>query len=320
MKKYRLIKNYPGCSWTLNSICSNDFIWDNGKKVYLKNYPEFWEEVIEKDYKILSFKHKVSNHIWKNDSQLKDTFCIVDGKAGFTSLEEINRYPKVYEIHSIKRLSDGKIFILGDIIKHNNNVAYPIGELTKITIVNDTLFFESNRNYYGFNANMCFISKVQQPLFITEDGFPIYQGDTYWCVNTAPHLWSIFQQTAKERTILNKTVIAFKSVDLAQKYIDDNKPKVKLFTTEDGVDIFEGDEVFELINNTKIFRITFLKCTSMTGKNSRKYFSTKEKAREYILMNKPCLSINDFLSVSYFTVKSKNRTIKRLKKLVNSKL
>ena len=258
MKKYRLIKNYPGCSWTLNSICSNDFIWDNGKKVYLKNYPEFWEEVIEKDYEILSFKHKGSNHIWKNDSQLKDTFCIVDGKAGFTSLEEINRYPKVYEIHSIKRLSDGKIFILGDIIKHNNNVAYPIGELTKITIVNDTLFFESNRNYHGFNANMCFISKVQQPLFITEDGFPIYQGDTYWCVNTAPHLWSIFQQTAKERTILNKTVIAFKSVDLAQKYIDDNKPKVKLFTTEDGVDIFEGDEVFELINNNLLRLIVSL--------------------------------------------------------------
>ena len=24
-----------------------------------------------------------------------------------------------------------------------------------------------------------------------------------------------------------------------------------------------------------------------------KYFSTKEKAEEYILMNKPCLSIND---------------------------
>jgi len=37
-------------------------------------------------------------------------------------------------------------------------------------------------------------------------------------------------------------------------------------------------------------------------------------------MNKPCLSINDFLSVSYFTVKSKTRTIKRLKKLINSKL
>ena len=310
MKKYRLIKNYPGCSWRFNSICSNDFIWENDKKVYLKNYPEFWEEVIEKDYEILSL-------LLKKGYTYKVTKVDLSNSRGFIEAL-LNCYNN--RIYSIKRLSDGKIFTLGDIIRHNNNVAYPIGELTKITIVNDTLFFESNRNYYGFNANMCFISKVQQPLFITEDGFPIYQGDTYWCVNTAPHLWSIFQQTAKERTILNKTVIAFKSVDLAQKYIDDNKPKVKLFTTEDGVDIFEGDEVFELINNTKIFRITFLKCTSMTGKNSRKYFSTKEKAREYILMNKPCLSINDFLSVSYFTVKSKNRTIKRLKKLVNLKL
>jgi hypothetical protein len=91
-----------------------------------------------------------------------------------------------------------------------------------------------------------------------------------------------------------------------------------LFTTEDGVDVFEKQEVFELINNTKIFRITFLKCTSMTGKNSRKYFSTKEKAENYILMNKPCLSLNDV-----FNMGGKNNSIafkKGLKDIVKSKL
>ena len=101
MRKIKLIKTYPGSPklGTINTYAP----------IFCDDYPEFWEEVIEKDYKILSFKHKVSNHIWKNDSQLKDTFCIVDGKAPFTSLEEINRYPKVYEIHSIKRLSDGEV-------------------------------------------------------------------------------------------------------------------------------------------------------------------------------------------------------------------
>jgi hypothetical protein len=312
MKKYRLIKNYPGCSWTLNSICSNDFIWDNGKKVYLKNYPEFWEEVIEKDYEILSL-------LLKKGYTYKVTKVDLSNSRGFIEAL-LNCYNN--RIYSIKRLSDGKIFTLGDIIRHNNNVAYPIGELTKITIVNDTLFFESNRNYHGFNVNMCFISKVQQPLFITEDGFPIYQGDTYCCVNTAPHLWSIFQQTAKEKTILNKTVIAFKSIDLAQKYIDDNKPKVKLFTTEDGVDIFENDEVWGITKNVwkPFYRNAKLNNKIVTETWFHGKFSTKEKAEEYILMNKPCLSINDFLSVSYFTVKSKTRTIKRLKKLINSKL
>jgi hypothetical protein len=312
MKNFKLIKNYPGCSWTLNSICSNDFIWDNGKKVYLKNYPEFWEEVIEKDYEILSL-------LLKKGYTYKVTKVDLSNSRGFIEAL-LNCYNN--RIYSIKRLSDGKIFTLGDIIRHNNNVAYPIGELTKITIVNDTLFFESNRNYHGFNANMCFISKVQQPLFITEDDFPIYQGDTYCCVNTAPHLWSIFQQTAKEKTILNKTVIAFKSVDLAQKYIDDNKPKVKLFTTEDGVDIFEGDKVYgvEVINNFKLLIVE--NCIMKTTHNPKHciYLSTKEKAEEYILMNNPCLSINDVLSVSYPSIKNRVITVRKLQKLINSKL
>jgi hypothetical protein len=317
MKKYRLIKNYPGCSWTLNSICSNDFIWDNGKKVYLKNYPEFWEEVIEKDYKILSFKHKVSNHIWKNDSQLKDTFCIVDGKAPFTSLEEINRYPKVYEIHSIKRLSDGKIFTVGDIIKHNNNVAYPIGELTKITIVSDTLFFESNHNHHEFNTNMCFISKVQQPLFITKDGIQIFKGDECWAIDKTDldHLGKVDFRNNHPYDY----ALYFSNEKKAQQYIKENKP---LFTTEDGVDIFEGDKVYgvEVINNFKLLIIE--NCIMKTTHNPKHciYLSTKEKAEEYILMNNPCLSINDVLSVSYPSIRNRVITVRKLQKLINSKL
>ena len=252
MKKYRLIKNYPGCSWTLNSICSNDFIWDNGKKVYLKNYPEFWEEVIEKDYKILSFKHKVSNHIWKNDSQLKDTFCIVDGKAPFTSLEEINKYPKVYEIHSIKRLSDGEIFTINDRIKVFCGYSF----IKKFNINNLNVLICTSKTGEGFNIEN--LEHIKKPLFTTEDGVDIFENDEVWGITK--NVWKPFYRNAK----LNNKIV-----------------------TE----------------------------TWFHGK-----FSTKEKAEEYILMNKPCLSINDFLSVSYFTVKSKTRTIKRLKKLINSKL
>ena len=36
---------------------------------------EFWEEVVEKDYEILSFKNILTGIILKKDSQLKDTFC-----------------------------------------------------------------------------------------------------------------------------------------------------------------------------------------------------------------------------------------------------
>jgi hypothetical protein len=68
---------------------------------------------------------------------------------------------------------------------------------------------------------------------------------------------------------------------------DIDKIEQPILTTEDGVDIYEGDAVFETIDNDKVFEVSFTKNSIMTGKNSRKYFSTEEKAEEYILMNKP---------------------------------
>jgi hypothetical protein len=39
--------------------------------------------------------------------------------------------------------------------------------------------------------------------------------------------------------------------------------------------------------------------------DSRKYFNTKEQAKEFILYNKPCLSYKDISFISRFNVKSK---------------
>lgn len=68
--------------------------------------------------------------------------------------------------------------------------------------------------------------------------------------------------------------------------------KQPLFTTEDGVDIFKNDVYYGLNKgdliimelNTNRIILDDIKCLT---------FSTKEKAEEYILLNKPCLSLND---------------------------
>lgn len=62
--------------------------------------------------------------------------------------------------------------------------------------------------------------KKEKVLFITESGKEIKEGDTYWCVNTAPHLMSVFEQTAKENTMLNKGVKAFNTSEEAVEYRD----------------------------------------------------------------------------------------------------
>lgn len=69
--------------------------------------------------------------------------------------------------------------------------------------------------------------------------------------------------------------------------------KTKLFTTEDGVDIYEGDTYYivgaaqwninSIVAKNSIYRLIY----------THPFFSTKEKAEEYIILNKPCLSLKE---------------------------
>lgn len=45
MKKYKLIKKYPGCVYQLNQVINTDFIWINTIRTDLKDYPEYWQEL-----------------------------------------------------------------------------------------------------------------------------------------------------------------------------------------------------------------------------------------------------------------------------------
>lgn len=98
------------------------------------------------------------------------------------------------------------------------------------------------------------------------------------------------------------------------------KPKTVLFTTEDGVDVFYGVIFWNVSNEFNIidYQITNDKYKLDFLKNY-KQFSTKQAAEEYILMNKPCLSINDFYSFSSCQAEEQN-THRKLKELVKSKL
>lgn len=76
--------------------------------------------------------------------------------------------------------------------------------------------------------------------------------------------------------------------------IEKVKEKEKLFTTEDGVDIFKGD-IYWFVTN--MFDVLYEDSATEYISIGNIRFSTREKAREYVLMNKPCLSVND---IDYF--------------------
>jgi hypothetical protein len=127
LKKFKLIREYPG-SPNLGTVITakvdkennntNNFYWE-GSWFNPNDFLEFWEEVVEPDYKILSFINK----------ERDVTFTLNDDGYYQSNLEiytlnEMLNYTvgscgntKKVLIHSVKRLSDGEVFTVGDTIK-----------------------------------------------------------------------------------------------------------------------------------------------------------------------------------------------------------
>ena len=77
------------------------------------------------------------------------------------------------------------------------------------------------------------------------------------------------------------------------KWAEIIEQKIPLFTTEDGVDIFKGDTFWITAGGNFVqFNAGFIH----EKMGSKGCFSTKEKAEEYILFNKPLLSLNEILN------------------------
>lgn len=235
MKKYKLIKEYPG-SPKLGHIWET---YDNYKGDYHKQ-TEFWEEVIEKDYEILS--------LTIHDSRLSDM------KGNSNEYIEALLKDRLNKIHSVKRLSDGEIFTIGD------NCEF--GIITSIFIIKEGYCMTGTAKC-SYSCNIVYLKKAKQPLFTTEDGVDIFVGDNYYELITPDFylkssVWNIL--TCKTRDNINY----------------DQKSNLK---------------------------------------NGRMWFSTKEAAEEYILMNKPNYSLNDILKVAkdYYIIP--NSFIDKLKQL-----
>jgi hypothetical protein len=94
----------------------------------------------------------------------------------------------------------------------------------------------------------------------------------------------------------------FLTEEAALDYIEKNKV---LFTTEDGVNIKEGDMYYFVDTD---FSIHTMKAHSGAGQYSeRKYFSTVEQAHEYVMQNVKALSIKDFWEITGMSTSNFNK-------------
>lgn len=242
---YELIENSN--DWEEITECIHDIKeYPDGRKycrscmilLYNPLRPNYKPTEYKKDYEILSFKEiNGDKRILIRDSQLKDTFCFKDGLCPFYKLDELIKNP----IHSVKRLSDGEIFTIGDDILEQN-------EHSKIE------YFEILDDFLRLRIN--------------------------------------HQVTKGSSTIMISSKF--------EKYI----PKKPLFVTEDGVDIFAEERTIHQVCLSDHYYATS-SVNYQTGKYKDlgyythnkhwKFFSTKEAAEDYIILNKPCLNALDVL-------------------------
>jgi len=203
MKKFKLIKKYPG-SPNLGTTCEERnnkssfcYYFEGEKNIgitkdQVENQPEYWEEVIEKDYEILKT-------------------CPIEGR-----------------IYSVKRLSDGEVFTVGDRAK-----VYEYGSIKTIdsmTLVTKCSSMKEGiwLNYNSGSSHITHaIKQEKQPIFLTHDGKDIFTEDIVWYVNKENLYYDYI--IAQPEVKFNSEIRAyFLTREAAEDYIERNKPRLSI--------------------------------------------------------------------------------------------
>jgi len=228
IQKYKCIKLYPGgpsIGMTIEPVKAawqGLSYWINNNYFNPEDYKEYWEKVVEKDYGILSFVHDGSNGIQRG--------YIVNMRNG--RLDAIRQFlpeshylnSTCWKINSVKRLSDGEIFTIGD--KVNETVT---GKKDSWTIKEFSL---KDSRCFSCGINVGNIEFNKDPLFVTEDGVDYYNEsnwvwDTHDYSSNSPAIFSnpgfLTQTEVKWAKDLKRKF--FSTKEAAEKYKEENKPQ-----------------------------------------------------------------------------------------------
>jgi hypothetical protein len=250
----------------------------------------------------------------------------------------------------VKRLSDNEIFTVGDYTIEGRIKSFD-------TCANNAkeYRYRVDNSEKGWRMLSKAVKKLK--LFTTEDGVKIFEGDEYWYVNkVSSYILRVVKTIARKEDIYNASYVDFSTKEKAEEYAAANKALFRtydsvdifkhhsavpvdpltfkiymattyttgssisnafiyfstqqkaeeyvlannskpLLKTEDGVYIFVGDHYYRL--NKDYWSVAKLTMQSVFSNSyiDVLFFSTKEKAKEYLLMNKPCLSVNDIYSI-----------------------
>jgi hypothetical protein len=214
MKSYKLIKQYPGSpeigtrilpKADFNNANTNNYCWGNDW-FNPKDFCEFWEEVVEKDYEILSQTPSI---------KVCDT---IDSCYVIRSTTP--------EILSVKRLSDREVFTVGD----SFDAGIGTRTIRSFEIDSDRILVIKHEHgciTSGFEGSFKEAKKKSRAIFLTHDGKDIFRGDTVWYVNKKSLYCSYFVSVVglKFHSDINAH---FLTKELAEDYILRNTPAISI--------------------------------------------------------------------------------------------
>jgi len=332
MKKYKLIKKYPG-SDSLGTIITGSKETMYSKGLGYRNYdwshvethPEFWEEVVAPDYEVFQVLYATEIRTLYNSG-----YRIHPAGIGFDLDYLLDNGGR---IHSVKRLSDGEVFTVGDRINIGEEHQICIRTISMINIAsNGVLQIDHEHGGLTNGKDKGIFHRIKQaPLdyeilsYAKKDNPKCHtmkrrggeRHEEFWDIRVVKRLsdGEVFKIGDAIKTYENGRNHKIDSITLAtgkdslkqgiwinynggsQHFSNTIKVKDKLLTTEDGVDIYLGDETWSVHKNTWYLSPKPTRHNNQdwfqSGVPAHWDFSCKEAAEAYMLNNKPCLSLDD---------------------------
>lgn len=178
-----------------------------------------WEKVIEKDYEIVSYTFEDILCTKRSNGKYLRVDCT--DKGGVTLKEVLSFWRDGYAIHSVKRLSDGEVFTVGDKVGFKNHSDEEVIE--SIVIKRGNLWLNFSKDEL---CRLSGVKKLKQPLFTTEDNVEIYAGDVFYYIGDALNICEtkcLFKGDGDFEKFKN-----FAKKENAEEYVKQNEKKYSL--------------------------------------------------------------------------------------------
>lgn len=185
----------------------SEFIKTNFMLSDQKVVKERWEQFKaskrpKKEWEIIEYRGKSSGRIFRK--RPSGNWVDTNGSVSFDDAS-INDENSGCEISSVKRLSDGEVFAIGDKLEHD---LLPGWEIDSFEITEKDLIVNAKDNGYWEPLKAIKRTRI---IFTTEDGVGIAIGENYWYVTDAFQIWpSICDSMTGGKVVANR--------ELGEKY------------------------------------------------------------------------------------------------------